>query len=82
VLSILAGMSGNFYPEQLYRAALIITLLGRDYTWEHVEERTGLSFEALCDIYWGWRKRHLTPYLQLSPLHTNDMTRILYKEQL
>ena len=69
VLYILAGMSGNFYPEQLYRAALIITLLGRDYTWDHVEERTGLSFEELYDIYWGWRKRHLNPYLQFSPLH-------------
>ncbi|MCB8924005.1 MAG: hypothetical protein H6652_00090 [Ardenticatenaceae bacterium] len=69
VLYILAGMSGNFYPEQLYRAALIITLLGRDYTWEHVEERTGLSFEELYEIYWGWRKRHLGPYLKLSPLH-------------
>ena len=69
VLYILAGMSGNFYPEQLYRAALIITLLGRDYTWEHVEERTGLSFAEVYDIYWGWRKRHLNPYLQFSPLH-------------
>ncbi|MCB8979874.1 MAG: hypothetical protein H6657_20890 [Ardenticatenaceae bacterium] len=69
VLYILAGMSGNFYPEQLYRAALIITLLGRDYTWEHVEERTGLSFAEVYDIYWGWRKRYLNPYLQFSPLH-------------
>ncbi|MCA9935625.1 MAG: hypothetical protein KC415_16935, partial [Anaerolineales bacterium] len=40
VLYILAGMSGHFYPEQLYRAALIITMLARNYTWEHVEERT------------------------------------------
>jgi hypothetical protein len=69
VLYILAGMSGNFYPEQLYRAALIITMLGRDYTWEHVEERTGLSFAEVSDIYWGWRKRHLNPYLQLGLLH-------------
>ena len=69
VLYILAGMSGNFYPEQLYRAALIITLLGRDYTWEHVEEHTGLSFEEVYEIYWGWRKRHLGPYLKLSPMH-------------
>ena len=69
VLHILAGMSGNFYPEQLYRAALIITLLGRDYTWEHVEERTGLCYEQVFEIYWGWRKRHLGPYLKLSLLH-------------
>ncbi len=34
VLYILAGMVDNFYPEQLYQAALIITLLGRQYTWE------------------------------------------------
>ena len=69
VLYILAGMSGNFYPEQLYRAALMITLLGRNYTREHVEERTGLSFEEQYEIYWGWRRRHLGPYLKLSPLH-------------
>lgn len=69
VLYILAGMVDNFYPEQLYRAALIITLLGRQYTWEHVEKRTGLSFAEVYDIYWGWRKRHLNPYLQLSPMH-------------
>lgn len=69
VLFILAGMSGNFFPEQLYRAALIITLLGRDYTWEHVEERTGLCYEQVFEIYWGWRKRHLNPYLKLKPMH-------------
>jgi hypothetical protein len=69
VLYILAGMSGNFYPEQLYRAALIITLLARGYTWEHVEERTSLSYEEVFEIYWGWRKRHLNPYLQLTPMH-------------
>jgi hypothetical protein len=69
VLHILAGMSRHFYPEQLYRAALIITLLARDYTWQHVAERTGLSHEQVFDIYWGWRKRHLNPYLALTPLH-------------
>ena len=69
VLYILAGMSGNFYPEQLYRAALIITLLTRGYTWEHVEEYTGLSYEEVFEIYWGWRKRHINPYLRLTPIH-------------
>jgi hypothetical protein len=87
VLYILAGMCGNFYPEQLYRAALIITLLGRDYTWEHVEERTGLSNQEVFDIYWAWRKRHLNPYLTLTPMHQEiiklrGQMRITYFEEL
>ncbi len=69
LLSILAGMSGHFYPEQMYRAALIMTLFARGYTWEHVEERTGLSYEKVFDIYWSWKRGHLKPYLALEPLH-------------
>ncbi len=87
VLHILAGMSGNYYPEQLYRAALIITMLARGYTWEHVEERTGLPYETVFDIYWGWRKRHLLPYLALTPMHQaiiklRGQMRITYFEEL
>ena len=86
-LHILAGMSGNYYPEQLYRAALIITMLARGYTWEHVEERTGLPYESVFDIYWGWRKRHLLPYLALTPMHQavvklRGQMRITYFEEL
>ena len=87
VLHILAGMSGNFYPEQMYRAALIITLLARGYTWEHVVERTSLTYETVFDIYWGWRKRHLNPYLALAPMHQEivklrGQMRITYFEDL
>ncbi len=69
VLHILAGMCDNFYPEQMYRAALITTMLARSYTWEHIEERTGLAHDQVWDIYWSWRKRYLLPYLSLSPMH-------------
>lgn len=69
VLHILAGMCDNFYPEQMYRAALIMTMLARGYTWEHIEERTALAYDQVWDIYWSWRKRYLLPYLALSPLH-------------
>ncbi|MBX3056684.1 MAG: hypothetical protein KF770_09450 [Anaerolineae bacterium] len=69
VLHILAGMCDNFYPEQMYRAALIMTMLARSYTWEHIEERTALAYDQVWDIYWSWRKRYLLPYLALSPLH-------------
>jgi hypothetical protein len=87
VLYILAGMCGNFYPEQLYRAALIITLLGRGYTWDHVEERTGLPYEQIFDIYWTWRKRYLNPYLTLTPIHQElikirGQMRIIHFEEL
>jgi hypothetical protein len=87
VLYILAGMCGNFYPEQLYRAALIITLLGRGYTWDHVEERTGLPYDQIFDIYWAWRKRYLNPYLTLTPIHQElikirGQMRIIHFEEL
>ncbi|MFQ5434704.1 MAG: hypothetical protein ACE5FD_07490 [Anaerolineae bacterium] len=87
VLDILAGMSGHFYPEQMYRAALIMTLLARGYTWEHVEERTGLSHEMVFDIYWGWRKRHLRPFLALTSMHQEIIKirgrlRVTYFEEL
>ena len=87
VLHILAGMSDNFYPEQMYRAALIITMLARGYIWEHIEERTGLAYEQVWDIYWGWRKRHLLPYLALTPVHQEiikirGQMRVTYFESL
>ena len=87
VLYILAGMSEHFYPEQLYRAALIITMLARGYTWEHVEERVDLLHAAVFDIYWGWRKRHLLPYLALTPMHQEvvklrGQMRITYFDEL
>lgn len=87
VLHILAGMSGNFYPEQMYRASLIITLLARRYTWEDVLDRTGLDYTTAWEIYWGWRKRHLNPYLSLLPMHQEmiklrGQMRITYFEEL
>lgn len=53
----------------MYRAALIMTMLARGYTWEHIEERTALTYDQVWDIYWSWRKRYLLPYLALSPMH-------------
>ncbi|MFZ0545695.1 MAG: hypothetical protein WAM60_09680, partial [Candidatus Promineifilaceae bacterium] len=55
--------------------------------WEHVEERTGLSNQEVFDIYWGWRRRHLNPFLKLTPMHQEIIKlrgrmRISYFEEL
>jgi hypothetical protein len=87
VLYILAGMSGNFYPEQMYRAALIITLQARGYVWEHIAQCADTAYDQALEIYFGWRKRHVLPYLALTPLHQEVVKirgrlRVAYFEEL
>ncbi len=70
VLYILAGMSRkNWYPEQLYRAAMIIAMLCNGYTWEDVEAYTDLDYSAVWDIWWHHRKERLSRYIELSPVY-------------
>jgi hypothetical protein len=70
ILTILAGMSNsNWYPEQLYRAAIIIAMLLTGYTWEDVEVQTDMDYRQVWDIWWHYRKTRLAPYLELTPMH-------------
>ncbi len=70
VLYVLAGMSSSrWFPEQMYRAALIITLAGNSHPWDEIEERTGLEYSDAYDIYWVYRKSRLDPYLKLTAMH-------------
>ena len=88
VLHILAGMSPkNWFPEQMYRAALILTLAGNGHTWEEIEDRTGLEYSDVYDIYWVYRKSRLNPYLKLSPMHQEiirirGQLRVAYFEEM
>ncbi|MCP4418045.1 MAG: hypothetical protein GY805_15590, partial [Chloroflexi bacterium] len=88
ILYILAGMSkSNWYPEQLYRAALIITMLVNSYTWEDVEKQTEMDYCEVCDIWWHYRKTRLAPYIELLPLHREmikllGQARLVYFEEL
>ncbi|MFQ5578597.1 MAG: hypothetical protein ACE5G8_16590 [Anaerolineae bacterium] len=88
ILAILAGMSKtNWYPEQIYRAALIITMLLNDYTWEDVETRTGMDTSDVRDIWWHYRQTRLAPFIELSLLHREIVKmrgrmRIAYFEEL
>jgi hypothetical protein len=70
ILIILAGMSAtNWYPEQIYRAALIIAMLLTGYTWEDVEAQMAMDYSQVWDIWWHYRKTRLAPYLELTPMH-------------
>ncbi|MCP4423812.1 MAG: hypothetical protein GY803_04905 [Chloroflexi bacterium] len=88
ILNILAGMSkSNWYPEQIYRAALIIAMLLNGYTWEDVETRAALAYSEVDDIWQHYRKTRLAPFLKLSPVHREIIKirgrmRIAYFEEL
>lgn len=70
ILTILAGMSKtNWYPEQIYRAALIIAMLLNGYTWEDVEGRVALDYSEVWDIWWHYRRSRLSPFIEMTPLH-------------
>lgn len=88
ILDILAGMSKtNWYPEQIYRAALIIAMLLTEHTWEDVEIRTGMDYREVWNIWWHYRRTRLTPYLELMPTHQEiikmlGQARLTYFEEL
>lgn len=82
ILYILAGMSRtNWYPEQIYRAAMIIAMLITNHTWEDVEKHTGMDYSEVSDIWWHYRKTRLAPYIELTPIH-REMIRILGQARL
>jgi hypothetical protein len=88
LLYILAGMSTtNWYPEQIYRAAIIIAMLMTCYTWEDVEASTEMDYSQVWDIWWHYRKTRLAPFLQLTPMHQEIVrmcgrVRLCYFEEL
>ena len=88
LLTILAGMSSrNWYPEQIYRAAVIISMLMTRYTWEDVEARMGMDYAQLWSIWWHYRRTRLTPFMKLTPLHQEliklcGRLRLCYFEEL
>ncbi len=66
----------NWYPEQLYRAALIITMVTHKYTWEDVGQYTRMEYREVWDIWWHYRRTRLTPYAKLTPIH-REMIQLL-----
>lgn len=88
ILYILAGMSQtNWYPEHIYRGALIIALLITNHTWEDVERQTQMDYSEIWDIWWYYRRTRISPYLSLTPLHREiimilGQTRLVHFEEL
>jgi len=70
LLTILVGVSSErWYPEQMYRGALIVAMRLTGYTWADVSTAVGdLERESLVNIYQEYRQKYLLPYAELAPL--------------
>lgn len=70
ILIILVGLnSANWYPERMYRAALILSLRATGHTWDDVLTAVGdLPWEQVRRVYDGYREEYLAAYTALHPL--------------
>ena len=70
LLTILIGSSSQrWYPEQMYRGALIVAMRLTNHTWDDVAAAVGdLEWESLVNIYQEYRMKYLLPYARLTPL--------------
>ena len=68
LLYILAGTAEDYwYPERIYRAALIMAMVLNDYFWEEIAER--VEYPNPYQIYQQYLWKRIRPYSQLSPLY-------------
>ena len=70
LLTLLVGISSErWYPEQMYRGALVLAMRLTGYTWEDIAAAVGdLERESLVNIYQEYRQKYLLPYAELAPL--------------
>lgn len=70
LLTILVGVSSErWYPEQMFRGALIVAMRLTGYTWADVSAAVGeLERESLVNIYQEYRQKYLLPFAALAPL--------------
>ena len=70
LLTLLVGMSRErWYPEQMYRAALILALRLTQHPWEEIMAAVGdLAWNEVVAVYLEYRQDYLRPFLELSPL--------------
>jgi hypothetical protein len=70
LLLILVGASSQrWYPEQMYRGALIVAMRLTGHTWDDVAAAVGdLEWESLVNIYQEYRIKYLLPFARLAPL--------------
>lgn len=86
ILYILAGTAEDYwYPERIYRAALITAMLLNDYVWEEIAQR--VEYPDPHQIYHQYQGKRIQPYSQLSPLHREMIyqlgrSRLAYFEEL
>jgi len=70
LLIILVGMSSErWYPEQMYRGALVVAMRLTGYTWADVSAAVGeLERASLVNIYQEYKQKYLLPFTALAPL--------------
>lgn len=70
LLILLVGISSErWYPEQMYRGALVVAMRLTGYTWEDISAAVGdLERESLVNIYQEYRIKYLLPFAVLSPM--------------
>ena len=74
LLVILVGISGErWYPEQIYRAALICSLRMTGHPWADVAHAAGASESECINIYQAYRERHFIPFLAATPISQETM---------
>ncbi|MBK8989796.1 MAG: hypothetical protein IPM39_27670 [Chloroflexi bacterium] len=68
LLITLVGMSSErWYPEQMYRGALILALRLTGHLWEEVSAAVGdLEWDSLVKIYQEYRHDFLLPFAEMS----------------
>ncbi len=68
LLIILVGMSSErWYPEQMYRGALILAMKLTGHLWEEVSTAVGdLEWDSLVKIYQEYRHDFLLPFAEMS----------------
>ena len=68
LLVILVGMSSErWYPEQMYRGALILAMKLTGHLWEEVSTAVGdLEWDSLISIYQEYRHDYLLPFAEMS----------------
>jgi hypothetical protein len=68
-LVLLVGASSeNWYPEQMYRASMIIAMRATGYVWADIADRLGVDESEVINIYYAYRDKQLNQLADMSPI--------------
>jgi predicted transcriptional regulator len=68
-LILLVGISSErWYPEQMYRAAMIIAMKHTGYLWPDIADQLGVDEQEVMNIYYAFREKKLNQLADMSPI--------------